>query len=84
MCIRDRDTKVVHIGDRVIGGGNPVLIQSMCNTTTDDVTSTINQILSLEKAGCDLIRVAVPTMKAAEALSLIHIKMCIRDRCDRT
>ena len=63
-----KDTKVVHIGDRVIGGGNPVLIQSMCNTKTEDVKSTINQILSLEKAGCDIIRVAVPTMKAAEAL----------------
>ena len=63
-----KDTKVVHIGDRVIGGGNPVLIQSMCNTKTEDVQSTINQILSLEKAGCDIIRVAVPTMKAADAL----------------
>ncbi len=52
-------------GDR---WGNPVLIQSMCNTKTEDVKSTINQILSLEKAGCDIIRVAVPTMKAAEAL----------------
>ena len=66
-----KDTKVVHIGDRVIGGGNPVLIQSMCNTKTEDVKSTINQILSLEKAGCDIIRCAVPTMEAAEALSQI-------------
>ena len=66
-----KDTKVVHIGDRVIGGGNPVLIQSMCNTKTEDVKSTINQILSLEKAGCDIIRVAVPTMEAAAALTEI-------------
>ena len=66
-----KDTKVVHIGDRVIGGGNPILIQSMCNTKTEDVKSTINQILSLEKAGCDIIRCAVPTMEAAEALSQI-------------
>ena len=66
-----KDTKVVHIGDRVIGGGNPVLIQSMCNTKTEDVKSTINQILSLEKAGCDIIRCAVPTMEAAKALSQI-------------
>ena len=63
-----KDTKVVHIGDRVIGGGNPILIQSMCNTKTEDVRATVAQILSLEKAGCDIIRVAVPTMKAAEAL----------------
>ena len=63
-----KDTKIVHIGNRVIGGGNPVLIQSMCNTKTEDVKATVAQILSLEKAGCDIIRVAVPTMKAAEAL----------------
>lgn len=45
-----KDTKVVHIGDRVIGGGNPILIQSMCNTKTEDVKATVAQILSLEKA----------------------------------
>ena len=50
-----KDTKVVHIGDRVIGGGNPILIQSMCNTKTEDVKATVAQILSLEKAGCDII-----------------------------
>lgn len=64
-----KDTKVIHIGDRVIGGGNPVLIQSMCNTKTEDVRSTVDQILRLEQAGCDIIRVAVPTMEAAAALS---------------
>ena len=42
-----KDTKVVHIGDRVIGGGNPILIQSMCNTKTEDVKATVAQILSL-------------------------------------
>ncbi len=61
-------TKEVRIGDRVIGGGNPILIQSMCNTKTEDVASTVKQILDLEQAGCDIIRVAVPTMEAAEAL----------------
>ena len=66
-----KDTKVVHIGDRVIGGGNPILIQSMCNTKTEDVKATVAQILSLEKAGCDIIRVAVPTMEAAAALTEI-------------
>lgn len=65
------DTRVVRIGDRVIGGGNPVLIQSMCNTKTEDVVATVAQILKLEEAGCEIIRVAVPTMEAAEALKQI-------------
>lgn len=64
-------TKPVQIGNRVIGGGNPVLIQSMCNTKTEDSASTIAQILELERAGCDIIRVAVPTMEAAESLKTI-------------
>ena len=61
-------TKTVRIGDRVIGGGNPVLIQSMCNTKTEDVKATVEQILALEREGCDIIRVAVPTPEAAEAI----------------
>ena len=65
------NTKVIRIGDKVIGGGNPVLIQSMCNTKTEDAASTIAQILELERAGCDIIRVAVPTMEAAESLKTI-------------
>lgn len=65
------NTKEVKIGNRVIGGGNPILIQSMCNTKTQDVASTVAQILELEKAGCDIIRVAVPDMDAAKALSEI-------------
>ena len=64
-------TKVIQIGDRVIGGGNPILIQSMCNTKTEDVTTTVAQILKLEQAGCDIIRVAVPTLEAAAALKEI-------------
>ena len=70
MAYRDL-TKTVQIGNRVIGGGNPILIQSMCNTTTEDAASTIAQILELERAGCDIIRVAVPTMEAAESLKTI-------------
>lgn len=62
-----KTTRVVKIGDRVIGGGNPVLIQSMTNTKTQDVESTVAQIKELEKAGCDIIRCAVPDMKAALA-----------------
>ena len=68
--IRD-NTKVIQIGDRQIGGGNPVLIQSMCNTKTEDVKATVQQIHRLEEAGCDIIRVAVPTMEAAMALKEI-------------
>ncbi|MBS5065330.1 MAG: flavodoxin-dependent (E)-4-hydroxy-3-methylbut-2-enyl-diphosphate synthase [Hungatella hathewayi] len=64
-------TKVIRIGDRVIGGGNPILIQSMCNTKTEDIEGTVAQILELEQTGCDIIRVAVPTMEAAEALTEI-------------
>lgn len=64
-------TKTVKIGDRVIGGGNPILIQSMTNTKTEDVAATVAQIQKLTAAGCDIIRCAVPTMQAAEALSEI-------------
>lgn len=66
-----KDTRVIRIGDRVIGGGNPILIQSMCNTKTEDVAATVEQIRRLEEAGCEIIRVAVPTMEAAEALGRI-------------
>lgn len=64
-------TKTVTIGNRVIGGGNPILIQSMTNTKTEDVAATVAQIRVLTAAGCDIIRCAVPTMEAAEALTEI-------------
>ena len=64
-------TKEVHIGKQVIGGEHPILIQSMCNTHTEDVKATVEQILRLERAGCEIIRVAVPTMEAAESLRQI-------------
>lgn len=70
-------TKAIKIGDRVIGGGNPVLIQSMCNTKTQDVKSTVDQILALTKVGCDIIRVAVPDMEAAKAISSIKKQITI-------
>ena len=66
-----KETKTIQIGNKVIGGGNPVLIQSMCNTRTEDVSATVAQILELERAGCDIIRVAVPTMEAAKSLAKI-------------
>ncbi len=70
-------TKTVKIGDRIIGGGNPVLIQSMCNTRTEDAETTVSQILKLERAGCDIIRVAVPTIEAACALKEIKERIHI-------
>ncbi|MCI8338893.1 MAG: flavodoxin-dependent (E)-4-hydroxy-3-methylbut-2-enyl-diphosphate synthase [Lachnospiraceae bacterium] len=65
------NTRVIQIGDCRIGGGHPVAIQSMTNTKTEDVAATVAQILELEQAGCEIIRCAVPTMEAAEALSEI-------------
>ena len=65
------------IGDRVIGGGNPILIQSMTNTKTEDVAATVAQIRALTAAGCDIIRCAVPTMEAAEALTEIKKQVSI-------
>ena len=74
--LRD-ETKVIHIGNKVIGGGNPILIQSMTNTKTEDVEATVRQIKELETAGCDIIRCAVPSMKAAEAISEIKKNISI-------
>ncbi|MCI9437912.1 MAG: flavodoxin-dependent (E)-4-hydroxy-3-methylbut-2-enyl-diphosphate synthase [Lachnospiraceae bacterium] len=70
MTHRD-STKVVHIGSQKIGGGNPVLIQSMTNTKTRDVASTVAQILALEQAGCEIVRCTVPDTEAAKALAEI-------------
>lgn len=65
------NTKVIKIGNKVIGGGNPIMIQSMTNTKTDDVTATVAQILRLQGAGCDIIRCTVPTIEAARAIGEI-------------
>ena len=69
-CFRE-NTRTVRIGDRVIGGGNPILIQSMTNTKTEDVQATVAQILELERAGCEIVRCTVPGMEAALALAEI-------------
>ena len=66
--IMRKHTREITIGNRIIGGENPILIQSMTNTRTEDVKGTIAQIQHLTAAGCDIIRCAVPTMEAAEAL----------------
>ena len=72
-------TKEIKIGNRVIGGGNPILMQSMTNTKTEDVAATVEQILRLEEAGCEIIRSTVNTEQAAKALgkikSQIHIPL---------
>lgn len=73
--------RVVDIGGVKIGGNNPIAIQSMCNTDTRDVKSTVNQIRELEDAGCEIIRVAVPDMEAAQAVAdikkQIHIPLVV-------
>ena len=73
--------RLVNIGGVWIGGDKPIAIQSMCNTDTRDVKSTVNQILSLEEAGCEIIRVAIPDMEAAQAVGeikkQIHIPLVV-------
>ena len=76
MAYRDH-TRVVKIGDRLIGGGNPILIQSMTNTRTEDVKATVEQIHRLEQAGCEIIRCTVPTPEAARAVSEIKKQISI-------
>ncbi len=70
-------TRVIRIGSRVIGGGNPILIQSMTNTRTEDVEATVAQIHALEKAGCEIIRCTVPTPEAAKAVKEIKERISI-------
>lgn len=71
------NTRVISIGDKVIGGGNPILIQSMTNTRTEDVKATIEQINRLTEAGCEIVRCTVPTLEAAKALSEIKKQISI-------
>ncbi|MDO4491880.1 MAG: flavodoxin-dependent (E)-4-hydroxy-3-methylbut-2-enyl-diphosphate synthase [Lachnospiraceae bacterium] len=70
-------TREVRIGNRVIGGENPILIQSMTNTRTEDVEATVAQIRSLTDAGCEIVRCTVPTMEAAAALKEIKKQISI-------
>ena len=70
-------TKEIRIGDRVIGGSYPILIQSMTNTKTQDVDATVEQILRLEDAGCEIIRCTVPDMEAAKAIGEIKKRIHI-------
>ena len=74
--MKRQDTKVISIGNVKIGGGNPIAIQSMTNTKTEDIDATVAQIQALEAVGCEIIRCAVPTMEAAKAIR--EIKKRIR------
>ena len=71
------NTKVIHIGNRVIGGGNPILIQSMTNTRTEDVKKTVEQIQALQSAGCEIVRCTIPTLEAAKAIAEIKKEVSI-------
>lgn len=75
-CNYREHTKTIQIGNVKIGGGNPVAIQSMTNTRTEDVVATVEQIRRLEAAGCEIVRCTVPTLEAAEAIR--EIKKQIR------
>ena len=77
-----KETREISIGNVKIGGGNPIAIQSMCNTKTDDVKATVQQIRRLEQAGCEIIRVAVPDENAARAVADIKKQINIPLVCD--
>ena len=70
-------TKKITVGGVAVGGGAPITIQSMCNTKTEDVGATVAQIKALEAAGCEIVRVTVPTMEAAVAVSAIREQIAI-------
>ena len=71
IYVNRKITRTVDVGGVKIGGGNPISIQSMCNTDTRDAEATVRQILALEEAGCEIIRVAVPDAEAADAIAKI-------------
>ena len=75
--ITRKKTRTVRIGNVMIGGDNPVAIQSMTNTRTEDAEATVRQILRLEKAGCEIVRVTVPTFAAAEAIAEIRANISV-------
>lgn len=75
--IKRKQTRTVKVGNVMMGGNYPVVIQSMCNTDTRDVEKTVKQILELEQAGCEIVRVAVPDMTAAKAIGEIKKRISI-------
>jgi len=77
--IKRRKTKTIKIGDISIGGGGPITIQSMTNTDTKDIEATVNQIESLVKAGCEIVRVSLPDIESAKAVGKIKEELKKRD-----
>jgi (E)-4-hydroxy-3-methylbut-2-enyl-diphosphate synthase len=77
MNIRRKRTRRIHVGHVPVGGGSPIAVQSMTKTDTRDVAATVRQIRGLERAGCEIIRLAVPDMKAARALGRIRASVNI-------
>ena len=75
--MKRENTKQIKVGSVAVGGGAPVSVQSMCNTKTWDVDATVSQILAFEEAGCDIVRVAIPDMRAAQAISAIKERIHI-------
>ncbi len=75
--IKRKKTRIVKIGDKYIGGDNPILVQSMTNTKTSDTKATIDQIKRVEEAGCEIIRVSTPDMESVKALEKIKNKISI-------
>lgn len=76
--IKRKQTRQIHIGNIAVGGGSPISVQSMTKTDTRDVNATVQQILALESAGCEIIRLAVPDMEAALALGKIKTELTQR------
>ena len=75
--MKRENTKQIRLGSVAVGGGAPVSVQSMCNTKTWDVEATVGQILALEAAGCDIVRLAIPDMDSARAISAIRERVHI-------
>ena len=75
MIIQRKKRTVVHVDNIVIGGDAPIVVQSMTNTDTVDVESTVKQILTLAEAGSELVRLTVDTEQAAQQISTIHEKL---------
>ena len=75
--IERKTTRQIHVGGVTVGGGAPIAVQSMTNTLTSDVEATVHQIHQLEQAGCEIIRVAVPDMAAARAITAIRDRIAI-------
>ncbi|MGE5838784.1 MAG: flavodoxin-dependent (E)-4-hydroxy-3-methylbut-2-enyl-diphosphate synthase, partial [Deltaproteobacteria bacterium] len=75
--MRRKKTRQIHVGKVPVGGGAPIAVQSMTNTDTRDVEATVRQIVQLEAAGCDLVRLAVPDEKAAAAFEAIKRRVLV-------